>query len=60
MPANHCLEQLKSAKVIAFQAIKKKKCEVNQITDSTQLEINNNKLSTTNISNTNGESKTRY
>ena len=60
MPSKRCLEQLKSARVAAVQAKKKRRCEVNLVTDPAQLEIDNDKLSTTDTSDTEGESGTWF
>ncbi len=58
MQSTRRLEQLKSARVAAVQAKKKRRCEINLVTDPAQLEIDNDKLSTTDISDTDGESGT--
>ncbi len=51
---------MKSAIVAAVQAKKKRRCEVNLVTDPAQLEIDNDKLSTTDTSDTEGESRTWF
>ncbi len=60
IPSKRCLKQLKSARVAAVQAKKKRRCEVNLVTDPAQLEMDNDKLSTTDTSDTEGESETWF
>ena len=60
MPSKRRLEQLKSARVTAVQAKKRRRCEVNLAIDPAQLEIDNDKLSTTDTSDTEGESGTWF
>lgn len=56
MPSNRRLDQLKSARVAAVQAKKRRRYEVDIVTDPAPLEIDDDKLSTTDTSNMEGES----
>ncbi len=60
IPSKRCLEQLKSARVADVQAKKKRRCKVNLVTDPVQLKIDNDKLSTTDTSDTEVESETWF
>ncbi len=58
--SKRCLEKLKSARVVAVQAKKRRRWKVNLVTDQAQLKIDNNKLSTTDKSDTECESRTWF
>ena len=56
MPSKGRLEQLKFARAAAVQSSKKRKSEASLVLDSAQLEMDNDKLSTADTSDTEGES----
>ena len=60
MPSKRGLEQLKSARAAAVPPLKKKKSEASSVLNSAQLEIDDDKLSTADTSDTEGESGTWF
>ena len=59
MPSKRRLDQLKSARAAAVQAYKKRKFEASSVLN-VHLEVEDDKLSTTDTSNTEGESVTWF
>lgn len=60
MRSKRRLEQLKSARAAAVQSFKKRRSEASSVLNSTKLEIDDDKLSTADTSDTEGKSRTRF
>lgn len=60
MPSKRRLTQLKSARAAAVLSSKKRKVEASLVLNSAQLEIDDDKLSITDTSDTEGESGTWF
>ena len=60
MPSKRCLTQLKSARAAAVLSSKKRKIEASLVLNLAQPEIGDNKLSTTDTSDTEGEFRTWF
>ena len=60
MPYKRCLDQLKSARAAAVQACKKRKSEASSVLNTVHLKVEDDKLSTTDTSNTEGGSGTWF
>ena len=58
MPSKRCLTQLKSARAAAVLSSKKRKIKASLVLNLAQPEIDDNKLSTTDTSDTEGEFRT--